>query len=69
MNDDSRTTVLMAFKPIQGAFQLDGEGDGGQMTLVFDRSEVGAATAVWARFAGKAFEVTFERGGPMRGDA
>jgi len=52
-------TVLASLKPVPSAFQLDGEGDGGQMTLVFDRSQVLMATQAWATFAGESFRVTF----------
>lgn len=57
-------TVLASLKPVPSAFQLDGEGDGGQMTIVFDRSQVLMATQAWATFAGEAFRVTFS---PERG--
>ena len=66
MNDD--VTVLVQFKSTASAFQLDGDGDGGQMTFVFDRSQVASATAAWAEFSGKGFEITFAAPREVHGD-
>lgn len=52
--------ILASFKPVPSAFQLDGEGDGGQMTLVFDASQVLPATQAWATYAGRGFLLAFE---------
>lgn len=57
--DDAIVTLLASFKPVPSAFQLDGEGDGGQMTLIFDRSQVLDATQAWALYSGEGFRLSF----------
>lgn len=59
MDSNGRIEFLAAFKPVQSAFQLDGDGDGGQLTLVFDRSQVMLATQAWAAYSGDAFMLAF----------
>ena len=51
--------LVAYFKPVASAVRLDGEGDGGEMVLTFDRSQVANAVAAWAQYSGKAFVLTF----------
>ncbi len=45
---------------IKSAILLDGNGDGGQVKLEVDRSQVGALLLLQQEYAGKVFRVTIE---------
>ena len=61
------TTFLATFKPIQSAVRLDGQGDGGEMVLTFDRSQMAAVLEAWALYGGRVMRVTCEGPGMVSG--
>ena len=60
-------TFLATFKPIQSAVRLDGQGDGGELVLTFDRSQMAEVLRAWAEYAGKVMRVTCEHARHSRG--
>ena len=53
-------TFLATFKPIQSAVRLDGQGDGGELVLTFDKKQMAEVLRAWALYAGKLMQVTCE---------
>ncbi len=53
-------TFAASFKPTATAVKFDGQGDGGEIVLQFDRSQVAAVLGAWAEFAGKVMAVSIE---------
>jgi len=51
--------VVAQFKPSASAVRLDGRGDGGEMVLVFDRTQVAAVLEAWARYGEVPFVLEF----------
>jgi hypothetical protein len=57
--------VVASFKPIASAVRLDGRGDGGEMVLAFDRSQMAAVLEAWAMYADAAFVIAFDPPGDV----
>lgn len=56
---DNRAIEFVASLPaIKSAILLDGNGDGGQVKLEVDRSQVGALVLLQQWYAGETFQVT-----------
>ena len=51
---------LASLPPIKSALLLDGSGDGGQVKLEVDRSQVGALLLIQQYYSGCVFRVTIE---------
>lgn len=51
---------LASLPSIRSAILLDGNGDGGQVKLEVDRSQVGALLLLQQEYAGTVFQVTIE---------
>lgn len=48
---DDAVQLVVSLAPGATAFRLDGQGDGGRIALDFDRTQVGAALAVYSLIA------------------
>lgn len=57
MAEDKALEFVASLPPIKSAILLDGNGDGGQLKLEVDRSQVGALLLLQQWYAGVTFKV------------
>ena len=65
-NEPAEVVIKAAYKNGRMALKLDGDGDGGEMAFIFDRSQVAPAAQAWALFAGEFFEIVIRPEGAGR---